>query len=354
VKIIRKYLHAEQVYPANMRYNPDTGGVEITPDGENWYPAPDADPRLNNPYPTIATENPRCDAAARMVALLQEMEASYEANLNAASAAAEFTTAILLLLAFIPFIGVLAAVMSGLALQLIPIGYATLHAAFDGFDWDGLTCQFYGVLSDFGVLDDAGLTAIRGVIDADYTATQSLTLLGFLDILGYGGLNAAASLRTETGDCESCSPTGWEWDFTGGDNTGVGIILTYGLWVGDGFISRVQGNGDSWLKISVQGFSNKYISRIEVEAFADVATVASFYVACPGEVSVGSDNSGVAHTWQVLGVDIGSGITCGVRAVEALSGAHYMKFRRLRVFCTSFTGFTGGHPYYLPGGILGS
>lgn len=205
MKVIRKLLQAAQVYPANIRYDETGDTVQYTPDGgTTWIDSPENDPRQHNHYPPLETDDPRCDAAARMAALIQELQQQLEDGLQAAAFGAEVTTLILLTLAFIPLIGVLTAVIIGLYSQLVVLGYAAVHAAFDGFDWDEFTCKILAQLPTGGVMSSSGFDALQADITASYTANQQTVLLGILSFLGYGGLNDAASTRGETGDCSSC------------------------------------------------------------------------------------------------------------------------------------------------------
>ena len=220
MRVIRKELAAAQVYPASLRYDETGEVVQYSPDGgTTWIDSPENDPRLNNHYPPLDTSDPVCDAAARMVALLQDIEASNEDALQAGAAAAEIATAILLLLAFIPLIGVITAVIIGEALQLITIGYAAVHAAFLGFDWDELACWLSCILKENGVLNDDGFEFLKSYIADTYTITQQTVLLGILNYTGRAGLNDAAAVRDETGDCSGCDTCEWivEYDFTTGD-----------------------------------------------------------------------------------------------------------------------------------------
>jgi len=139
-----------------------------------------------------------------------------EAGLQAGAFGAEVLTLILLLLAFIPLIGIVTALIIGLYAQLIVIGYAAVHAAFLAFDWDELTCKIYVVLNAEGLLSASGLAALRADIASSYTADQQTVLLGILDYVGFGGMNDAASTYSETGDCAAC-PNTWAYDILPGD-----------------------------------------------------------------------------------------------------------------------------------------
>ena len=232
--IIRKELAADQVYPANLRYNDATDTVQYSPDGgTTWIDSPQNDLRLVNQYPPPDTADPQCDGAARMIALLKDIEASNEAGLQQGAAAAEIATAALLILAFIPLIGVLTAVLGGVAAQLIVVGYAAVHTAFDGFDWDGLTCVLKCLLRADGFIEDGGLASLKDYITSTYTSNQQTVLLGILSYTGRGGLNDAAAVRAETGDCAACDACGWcyLWDAAHLDDnwarTPGGIYGTY-------------------------------------------------------------------------------------------------------------------------------
>lgn len=212
MRIIRKLLAAGQVYPENIRYNEGTDTVQFSPDdGTTWVDSPQNDPRQTTHYPPPDTADPRCDAAARMSALLQEQEAFHESQLQAGAFGAEVATLILLLLAFIPLIGVLTAVIIGAYLQLVTFGYAAVHAAFDGFDWSALTCTLYCHIETDGRMTASTYAAFLDDLDADYTANQAFVIHRILDYLGYGGLNDTASVRAESGDCDGCNTCGWCW-----------------------------------------------------------------------------------------------------------------------------------------------
>jgi len=69
MEVIRKELAPLLVYAFPTRYNEDTDTVEMSPDGgTSWQPFPDGDPRLNNHILPAETDDPRCDAAARISA----------------------------------------------------------------------------------------------------------------------------------------------------------------------------------------------------------------------------------------------------------------------------------------------
>lgn len=214
MRIVRKELVSFAAI-TGLRYDEATQTVQ-TFDGENWIDSPDSDPRQINHYPPPDTANPRCDGAARMVALLQEQEAIHEQGLQEASFGSEVLSLILLSLAFIPLINVVAAVIISLYAQLIVLGYAAVHAAFDGFDWAGLKCKIYANVNADGFITDAGLLALSAAITASYTANQAFVLNGILGYVGRAGMNDAAAIRTETGDCSAC-PNTWVHTFQADD-----------------------------------------------------------------------------------------------------------------------------------------
>src|SRR5512147_777857 len=72
--IIRKELSTSAFYPAFLRYDEATDTVQSTPDnGATWVDAPGSDPRRQTSFPPPETDHPQCDAAARMVAHMQEI-----------------------------------------------------------------------------------------------------------------------------------------------------------------------------------------------------------------------------------------------------------------------------------------
>ena len=134
--IIRKELAAGQLYPIDLRYNDATDAVQYTPDGgTTWIDSPQNDPRLNNHYPPPATDDPQCDGAARMTGLLYDYAISIDNYLQAGAAVAEITTATLILLSFIPVIGVLTALIAG---TILPVCRIRLRRVSYRLYWTGL------------------------------------------------------------------------------------------------------------------------------------------------------------------------------------------------------------------------
>jgi len=211
VKIIRKNLSEADLLPPGTRYDEPTDTVQ-TFDGTSWIDTPERDPRNIDSYPPPATADPRCDGAARMSAFLEEIVGSIIDGVDAEKSDAEIALIVLGVLALIPFINLLYILVASLIGALIIVGSTWLHDAFDTFVWDDLTCLIYARLNENGFITDGGLEWLRADISAEFGVDPASVLLDILVFVGRGGLNDAAALRTETGDCSAC-PTTWTHRF---------------------------------------------------------------------------------------------------------------------------------------------
>jgi hypothetical protein len=225
MEIVRKRLTPDELQSPRIRYNPVTGEVEQTNDGGvTWVPAPSQDPRLIYQQPPVATANPRCDAAARMAALLQEHIELQIANVdegatqiflaNTLVSAASFAFGITIVFPLIlTFVG-----------TILGLGSVALHEAFDGYDWDALKCKIYCLVSTDGRLNQAGLDALYEFL-LEGTVTQNLVLGGTLAYMGYGVLSDAAALRSEAGNCSSCACS-WDHHMTPENTQDIRFLYT--------------------------------------------------------------------------------------------------------------------------------
>jgi hypothetical protein len=205
MEIVRKRLTPDELQSPRIRYNPATGQVEQTNDGGvTWAPAPSQDPRLIYQQLPVATSNPRCDAAARMAALLQQHIELQITNVDAGATQIFLANTLVTAASFAFGITIVFPAVLTFVGTVLALGSVALHGAFDTYDWDALKCKIYCLVSTDGRLNQAGLDALYEFL-LEGTVTQNLVLGGTLSYMGYGVLSDAAALRTETGDCTSCT-----------------------------------------------------------------------------------------------------------------------------------------------------
>lgn len=216
--IVRKELTTNDLFPANLRYDSATDSVQITPDGgTTWLDSPENDPRLKDAYPPLTGASARCDAAHRMQLQLYETWAQIDTAMQAGAATAELAALTVLLLAFIPLIGILTAVIVAIYAQFVAVGYAGVHTAFTGFNWTNIECKLFCLINEDGRLTAAALGQFKDYILATYGSPADTLMNAVLDMLGTGGLNDAAAARTETGDCDACTQCTWQYDIHADD-----------------------------------------------------------------------------------------------------------------------------------------
>jgi hypothetical protein len=259
MKIIRKQLSQTDLLPPGTRYDEPTDTVQ-TWDGTSWIDTPERDPRNNDSFPPPATADPQCDGAARMSAFLQDIVSGIISGVDAGKSDAELALVVLGVLVFIPFIDLLYILIASLVGALIIVGSTWLHDAFDTFVWDDLTCLIYCRLNENGFITDTQLEGLRADISAEFGVDPASVLLDILIFVGRGGLNDAAAIRSETGDCSGCTdclvcnvviPATSPWT-TNGYDTGIdvlnGVDVTVnatGLWTTGGGNPSVSADGMS-------------------------------------------------------------------------------------------------------------
>lgn len=197
--------------PFDLRYDDATDAVQVSVDGgETWIDAPEFDPRQVNAFSPPDTADPRCDGAARMVAMLQGAVTALIDGVDNADPATTLADTVLEFLYWIPGVDLLVALLVVILQALIALGASTLHTAFDSFDWNALTCELYCYVGDDGYITDVQLSAWYAYIAANYSATQNTVLSALIGFVGRGGMNDAAALREDEGDCESCTSCAWD------------------------------------------------------------------------------------------------------------------------------------------------
>jgi len=247
MEIVRKRLSADEITPANTRYNPGTDTVQSTPDGgTTWNDNPGIDPRSNSAglLPALTTGDPACDAAAGMVQLIKDLIAGWNAQnniLGATSLTIEFV------LLFLPGFGLLAD-LALIALQAVFfIGLSSVNAAMTDTVYDQLLCIFRDRLDDSGQLDATAFAGLYDDVEAQLDATAADVCERIFDILGFVGLSNAGVHYGLTGDCGVC---GWCMtvdltDNDGGFVMGVQGGLPYGTYsAGVGWIASDVNSSD--------------------------------------------------------------------------------------------------------------
>lgn len=212
MRIIRGKLAPQQTgqYPA--RYDVATEAYQVYVDGV-WTDAPADDPRNQSVAPPLDTADPRCDAAARMAAWVNEIVQTAADQLEAGATGFTLFTGIWFLVGLFTGIWALfAALWNAVVAVLAAAGYTDLRDVFDATYLETLTCRFYAVLPANGVLTQAGLAQLQADVAANDPATASNVINAIASFAGIGLLNGMASIRTETGDCVAC-PDEWSHTF---------------------------------------------------------------------------------------------------------------------------------------------
>jgi len=213
MEIVRLKLTPDDISPPNIRYDETADTTQITNDGgTTWVDVPEIDPRSVNQFDPLSGATASCDAAARIVAALQDLVASILLAGDEVSQAAML--AILFgWLAVFGLFAVLVALLALVAAAIIAVGFAAFEAAFLNFDWDELTCIISCYVNAQGRLDQNALTDLETHVSGRYDGTQAQLINLFLSTAGFGGLNAFAASRSETGDCGACDSCTWCWEW---------------------------------------------------------------------------------------------------------------------------------------------
>lgn len=224
MKIIRGKLSASDVTPAGTRYNVDCDCIQISPDGgATWNDAPGLDPRSDPSYllPSRGGSDPKCDAAANMVAKLKNMIDEAEKTVTEFQMATAFLT---IIATFLGAAGILADAMVIVAEALITIGAGEISLAFTSDQWDIIECILYCDSQSDGTLTADDMSRILSDIHDQCTVVVSDVMALIALMNGFVGLSNAGATGSETGDCSGCA-CAWcyEWDFT----------ISDGGWVAD-------------------------------------------------------------------------------------------------------------------------
>lgn len=236
--IVRKKLTPDEITPPNIRYNGDCNCVEQTWDGgTTWTPTPGVDPRSAPGFraPARTGDDPQCNAAANMVAALQQMVAG---DISADNQAMLATYLLAVALLFVPVAGWIADAFLLVAEGILLLDQATIEAAFTPTVYDDLLCTFYCRLDADGQMSDEQLTGFLEDVFINYDFTVYSVISGHSDSLGPVGWSNMGALGTETGaDCSACM-CAWcyLWDFALTD--GGWLVGAQGTWSGSAWLSQ--------------------------------------------------------------------------------------------------------------------
>jgi len=201
--LIRKKLIEAEVYPDNIRYNPDTETVQSLVNGE-WVDNPSVDPRLQTTFPPRVTDDTRCDAAQSVSdAFKNQIDAIILAIDNGSTA---FTIAglILGLLSFGVF-AIFISIALTIADAMIGAGASALTAALTPSVYETFTCILYCHMDGDGRLQPGGFEAVQADVASMIGGLAAVVLNSMVALAGEGGINNLAALGDSTGNCSGCT-----------------------------------------------------------------------------------------------------------------------------------------------------
>jgi len=158
----------------------------VTSDGgAHWTDAPGLDPRYSDAFrvPALATADPRCDAAANLVAFLQLM---IDGDIAAGNATAMATAFIGLVTLFFPVVLIVDLVLA-VAGIIAGIGVLAIEAAFTTEVYDNLLCTFYNHLEGDGSMTAGDLSDFLTDVAANYDSTVYDVIAAHSSTLGEVG-----------------------------------------------------------------------------------------------------------------------------------------------------------------------
>lgn len=274
MKVIRKKLTADEITPANVRYNTTTHAVQTTTDGgTTWVDNPGSDPRTSDAYrlpPRAPSGTRNCDAAANMTNFLKAHMDTVIAGLGL-TAILSFLS-VLLYLTFFP-LGLVLDIVFTAIISLQAIGSSTLNTAMTTTVYNQLTCIFFCNLQSDGTVSAAGFANIQSQVTAQIGGTAATAINLVLSAWGPVQLSNAGATGTVTGSCGGC--TGCEYCFRmdfagdfGGPSWRAGTLLGRGRYVaGVGFLSNDSGSESSiFIQLILDGLGTEaLVDRIDIE-----------------------------------------------------------------------------------------
>lgn len=195
------------------RFNPATGGFEVSTDGgSTWMPAPQADPRNITYLPPPSGGSAKCDAAERVRNVIAQLVQALITYLNDSAETATIVAGFFgILTPFIPGLAIAIEVFSLIIEAMAAVGAVLIEAAFDLPTFEAILCQIYCHLPSGVAITRTDLDTIEAAMTANLSGTASLVTNYMLELMGVGGFNDIAAAATDTGDCSGC---GCQWCFT--------------------------------------------------------------------------------------------------------------------------------------------
>jgi len=217
MEIVRKQLSSNEIQPVGTRWNGATDTVQQTPDdGTTWNDAPQLDPRRDPAYqlPPRGGSDPKCDAAANMLAKLKTMVLIFESEIAVFQAA---TALLAIILVFLPGVGIVVDALLAIADLLVTLGASAISTAFTDEQWDLILCILDCEISDDGTVNENQFNAIISDIFNQCDTVVYDVMYTLLPGLGWVGLTNAGATGEETGDCSACDcpPRCHEWSNVG-------------------------------------------------------------------------------------------------------------------------------------------
>jgi hypothetical protein len=266
--IIRRKLDVNSVYPANLRYDPDTDEVQSLVNGE-WVDNPAADPRHQTTLPPRITSSPACDGAESVKdAFKGQIDAILLAIDNGGTA---FTLAgIILALFTFGVFGVFISIALAIANAMLDAGTTALESALTEPVYEQFACILFCHMNSSGQITADGLAAAEADITDQIGGLAAIILNSMLALAGEGGVSNLSALGTSTGDCSGCA-CAWcyTFDFEASDGDWIGAdagLGTYELGVGWKSTFAVLGDGNGYRIIQLQRAFAGEITSIHVAA----------------------------------------------------------------------------------------
>jgi hypothetical protein len=248
--IIRKQLKPADVYPENIRYNPDTETVQSLI-GDEWVDNPDADPRNQTTFPPRLTSDPACDAAQSITDAFKAQIDGVITAIDGAQSAFTIAGIILSLFSFGVF-GIFISLALFLAHAMLDAGTTAINAALTTPVYHTFTCILLCHMDSSGRITAGDLDAVKSDVDDNIGGLGAVILNAMLSLAGEGGINNLASLGTSTGDCSDCDV--------------CDPCATMGDWVAQlpGTLGSIISYGDSWIDVQAEYYSGyaQYVAYI--------------------------------------------------------------------------------------------
>jgi len=231
MEIVRKFLTGDEIQPPNIRYNADCDCVQISPDGgTTWNDSPGSDPRSAPAYqlPARTTTDPKCDAAANMIAYMQSL---INADIQYADQVSLATAIVGIIYFIFPPAAIFEAILIAVGL-ILAVGSVAIDDAFTPETWDILLCLIYAQLDADGQFDETTLNAFLDSVSDMFPGTVASVISAHSTTMGVVGWNNAGAKGDVVGDCVTCSTWCRSYDFTV-DPQGFELLLSQprGEWV---------------------------------------------------------------------------------------------------------------------------